>query len=64
MLAVKVFSVTKQRDRDELGERITRWLRADDVKVVDKVMLQSSDAEYHCLSCVIFYEVEGGSTPR
>ncbi len=55
---VKVFSATRARDRDELGSNVTRWLKANaDLKVVDRVVVQSSDSEFHCLSVVIFYEV-------
>ena len=55
--AVKVFSATKHRDRDELGEKITQWLsdRQDSIEIVDTVIRQSSDSEYHCLSITIFY---------
>lgn len=54
---VKVFSATKAREREEIGENIGRWLKANgDVKVVDRVVLQSSDDEFHCLSVVIFYD--------
>ena len=53
---VKVFSATKAREREELGETITRWLQANaDLEVVDKVVSQSSDDEFHCLSIVFFY---------
>ncbi len=53
---VKVFSATKMRDREELGERITAWLREDrKLEVVDKVVTLSSDAEFHCLAITIFY---------
>ena len=53
---VKVFSATKAKEREELGETITRWLKANaDVEVVDKVVSQSSDNEFHCLSIVLFY---------
>ncbi len=42
---VKVFSATRARDREELGEVITRWLRGNPTfQVVDKVVTQSSDA--------------------
>lgn len=53
---VKVFSATKAREREELGEAITAWL-ADhpDIDVVDKVVTQSSDNEFHCLSVTLFY---------
>jgi len=55
---VKVFSATKAKERDELGETITRWLRSNvDLEVVDRVVSQSSDDEFHCLSIVIFYRV-------
>jgi hypothetical protein len=54
---VKVFSATKAREREELGETITRWLHANaDLEVVDKVVSQSSDDEFHCLSIVFFYK--------
>jgi len=53
---VKVFSATKAKEREELGETITRWLRANpDLEVVDRVVLQSSDDEFHCLSIVLFH---------
>ncbi|MGB8931325.1 MAG: hypothetical protein WCC48_08785 [Anaeromyxobacteraceae bacterium] len=53
---VKVFSATKAKEREELGETITRWLKANaDVEVVDKVVSQSSDNEFHCLSIVLFF---------
>lgn len=54
--AVKVFSATKAREREELGESVTRWL-ADHrgrMEVVDKVVSQSSDNEFHCLSITLF----------
>jgi hypothetical protein len=53
---VKVFSTTLARDRDGLSDRITAWLRErPDVEVVDKVVMQSSDKEFHCLSLIFFY---------
>jgi len=56
--AVKVFSATKQKERDELGETVTRWLREHlpTIELVDKVVKQSSDSEYHCLSIILFYK--------
>ncbi len=54
--SVKVFSATMHRDRDQLGETITRWMAEHPTaKVTSIVMTQSSDAEFHCLSCVLFY---------
>lgn len=53
---VKVFSATRAKDREELGEVITRWLRANPgLVVVDKVVTQSSDREFHCLTITLFY---------
>ena len=53
---VKVFSATKAKDREELGETVTRWLQSNPgVEVVDRVVSQSSDNEFHCLTIVLFY---------
>jgi hypothetical protein len=53
---VKVFSATKQRDRETLGESVTSWLRNNPgFKVVDKIVTQSSDREFHCLTITLFY---------
>ena len=58
MLGAKVFTATKAKDREELGEVLTRWLRANpNVKVTDRVVTQSSDREFHCLSITLFFEV-------
>lgn len=54
---VKVFSATKAREREDLGESVTRWLKANpNVRVVDKIVTQSSDREFHCLTITVFYE--------
>lgn len=53
---VKVFSATKAKEREELGESISRWLQANsDLEIVDRVVAQSSDNEFHCLTIVLFY---------
>jgi hypothetical protein len=53
---VKVFSATKAKEREELGESISRWLRSNvDLEIVDRVVSQSSDSEFHCLSIVLFF---------
>ncbi len=53
---VKVFSATKAREREELGETVTRWLKSvPEIEVVDRVVSQSSDNEFHCLTIVLFY---------
>jgi len=52
---VKVFSATKARDRDALGDRITLWLSANPgIEVQDTVVRLSSDSSFHCLSIVLF----------
>jgi hypothetical protein len=51
-----VFSATKARERSELGAKVTDWLRANaGVEIVDKVVTQSSDQEFHCLTITLFY---------
>lgn len=53
---VKVFSATKAKDREEMGEVITRWLKEHPRMVpVDRVVVQSSDREFHCLTIALFY---------
>jgi hypothetical protein len=53
---VKVFSCTKHAERAQLGEQITEWIeRNRGIKIVDKVVTQSSDNEFHCLSITLFY---------
>jgi hypothetical protein len=52
---VKVFSATKAREREMLGERITEWLEEMKIDVVDTIVTQSSDREFHCLTITIFY---------
>ncbi|NVJ27423.1 MULTISPECIES: hypothetical protein [Myxococcus] len=57
---VKVFSTTLARDRENMGENITKWLKENlnNVDVVDKVVTQSSDKEFHCLTITIFYRAK------
>ena len=53
---VKVFSTTLARDRENMGENITKWLKENsNLDVVDKVITQSSDKEFHCLTITLFY---------
>jgi len=54
---VKVFSATKAREREDLGEQVTNWIRNNpDCRIIDKIVTQSSDREFHCLTITIFYE--------
>jgi len=53
---VKVFSATLARNREELGEKVTEWLKEHpDLRIVDMRVAQSSDREFHCISLVVFY---------
>jgi hypothetical protein len=62
----KVFSATKAKEREGLGERVTEWIRRTGAvcHTTEMVVLQSSDMEYHCLSIVVFYEQPHGSIHR
>jgi hypothetical protein len=62
---VKVFSATKAKEREVLGDRITSWIRANPAtRIVDKIVSLSSDREFHCLSIVVFFSAEMGSGPE
>ena len=53
---VKVFSATKAKEREQLGEQVTSWIRRNPgVEIVDKIVTQSSDSEFHCLTITLFY---------
>jgi hypothetical protein len=52
---VKVFTATKAKDREAIGEKVTAWLAANAAaQVVKATVMQSSDAEFHCLSIILF----------
>ena len=74
---VQVFSATKHTDRDDLGNRITEWITANiaaaikvakdgplDFGVVNVIVTQSSDSEFHCLTITMFYMGEQRVQPR
>lgn len=53
---VKVFSATKAKDREVLGEAVTQWVRQNPTfEITDKIVTQSSDNEFHCLTITLFY---------
>ena len=53
---VKVFSATKAKERESLGENVTEWIRTNPtLEIVDKIVTQSSDSEFHCLTITLFY---------
>ena len=57
---VKIFSATMAPEREQLGDRITNWLRDhQNCKVVDTIVTQSSDEAFHCLAITLFYWEEG-----
>lgn len=60
----QTFCATKAREREHLGETVTEWLRKSKVEVVDKVVTQSSDREFHCLSITLFYKEAGHGRRR
>lgn len=63
--SVKVFSATVIRDRRELGEKVTEWLRENSgITIVDKVVTQSSDDAFHCLAITLFYKADGPKRER
>ena len=53
---VKVFSATKFKERESLGEKLTEWLQNNPVDVVDTVITQSSDSAFHCYTITVFYQ--------
>jgi hypothetical protein len=57
MKGIKVFTATKAKERESMGDRITEWLRASPpAKIIDVKVTQSSDDEFHCLTITILYE--------
>lgn len=53
---VRVFSATLARDREAMGEAITKWIHDNPaMDIVDWHATQSSDREFHCLTITIFY---------
>lgn len=52
----KVFSATKALEREGLGTKVTRWIADNpDLEIVETVVRQSSDEQFHCLTIIIFY---------
>ncbi|MCG5052166.1 MAG: hypothetical protein KA712_04330 [Myxococcales bacterium] len=53
---VKVFSATMAQERENLGEKVTAWIRDHaECKIVDTIVTQSSDEAFHCLAITVFY---------
>jgi hypothetical protein len=59
---VKVFTTTLARDREVLGETITRWIAAHpELEILEQQVRQSSDQQFHCLSITLFYRERSGA---
>lgn len=57
---VKLFSTTLARDREVMGETVTKWLQQNpNLVIVDKILTQSSDREFHCVTLTLFYREKG-----
>lgn len=57
---VKVFSSTMAKDREAMGDVMTNWIghmakTNKNFEILDVVISQSSDSEFHCLSATYFY---------
>lgn len=53
---VKVFSATMAQERENLGEKVTNWIREhSQCQIVDTIVTQSSDEAFHCLAITVFY---------
>jgi 1,2-phenylacetyl-CoA epoxidase catalytic subunit len=52
--AYKVFSVTKARDREQVGDRISTWLETNpQLEIRQAFVRMSSDSAFHCWSLVL-----------
>ena len=53
---VKVFSATMAQERENLGEKLTAWIREhSNFEIVDTIVTQSSDEAFHCLAITVFF---------
>ena len=65
---IHVIAATMFQQRQTLGEQVTEWLEnaaktRPGFQLVDIVVRQSSDEEYHCISIIIFFN-EDLDAPR
>ncbi len=64
---VKVFAATTVSQRRLIAEEATRWLaemnQRPGFRLVDRVVRQSSDSAYHCLSMIFFFVLEPRTIP-
>ena len=53
---VKVFSATMAQERENLGEKVTSWIKEHaNYQIVDTIVTQSSDEAFHCLAITVFW---------
>jgi len=56
---VKVFTATKAKERQSIGERVTDWIAANPtIDVVNTVVALTSDLKFHCYSIVLLCSEE------
>lgn len=64
---VKVISATMVAQRQALGETATAWLMSMQArpgfKLVDRLVVQSSDDAFHCTSLIFFYTEDAPKVP-
>jgi hypothetical protein len=55
--ALKVFTATKAKEREFLGQGVNAWLSKNQglIEIVHTEVKQSSDQQFHCLTIIIFY---------
>jgi hypothetical protein len=53
---VKVFSATMVAEREQLGEKITEWMRQNpQYEIREAFVTQSSDEAFHCIAITLFF---------
>lgn len=58
-ICVKVFSATMHKERDLIGDVVTRWLRDQPRLTVTEIRtMQSSDSNFHCVTIIVFGTIE------
>ena len=51
---VMLFSATMAKERDQLGDRVTEWLRRNpQFELTELRTMQSSDESFHCVTFVL-----------
>lgn len=51
---VKVFSATKVKDRESIGEAVTNWIAANpSARILKTFVTLTSDERFHCISIVL-----------